>query len=323
MDRHDLAILREMTQEHGFLWGGVDPRATSTDIAAGVDLHPSTVRARLREWRQSGFLQGYEIVPNHQLLDAHVMVTSVRIDQPQHKAAFFEELGLVEGAYAAIDHVGPWIGVVFHVEHPDAVPRRTQHLARLPGVDHVEDPFPGTFPRPKVNPSRLDWRIVRELRRQPNAPLQETADRVGVTAKTLRRRYDNLIQGQAIGSVAVLDFRGYTGGALVRADLYLTDDADIAEVKMRFRDAVLEAVEINPAPPDPPGATPPPHPNLAQFLVHIPSAAEADGVLVTASQLDGVAEAEILFPVCFHRYPQWIDERVDRLAEGGAPDPGG
>ncbi len=310
-----------MTQDHGFLWGGVDPRATSTDIAAGVDLHPSTVRSRLRAWKESGFLESYEIVPNHQLLDAHVMVTSVRIDQPEHKAAFFEDLSLVEGAYAAVDHVGPWIGVVFHIEHPDAVPRRIEHLRGLPGVGHVEDPFPGSFPRPKVNPSRLDWRIVREFRRQPNVPLQDTADLVGVTAKTLRRRYDNLIQGQAIGSVAVLDFRAYTGGALVRTDLYLADDADTATIETRFRDAVLEAVEINPAPPDTPDGPPPPHPNLAQFLVHVPSAADADSVLISACQLDGVANAEILFPVRFHRYPQWIDERVDRLAEGGAPDP--
>lgn len=319
MDRNDLAILREMTRDHRIVWGGLDPRVSTSDIADRVDLHPSTVRTRLREWEESGFLRGHEVMPHPRLLDAQLMVTSVRMETPAEKPAFFEDLGLLEGVAAAMDHVGAWVGLVFHVEHEDALPRRVELLERLPGVGGVEEPFPARWPRPKANPSHLDWRIVRALRRDPTDTLASIADRVGVTAKTLRRRYDDLVQGQAIASVAVLDFRRYVGAAAVRVNVFLAEDGDRRAVRDQLRETYPEAVEINPLPPETPEASPSRHDRVVEFLVHLPSAALADELVATADGLPGVAEAEALFPVRYHRYPEWIDERVDRLVEGDDP----
>lgn len=316
MDRHDLAILREMTRDHHLVWGGIDPRVSTTDIADRVGLHPSTVRARLRAWEREGFLEGYDVIPNPGLLGCDLMVTSVRMEAPEEKAAFFDDLGLVEGVHGAIDHVGPWVGVAFQVEHPPAVPRRVEVLGRRPGVGEVEEPFPGEFPRAEATPSSLDWRIVRELRRDPTDTLAAIADRVGITPKTLKRRYHDLVRGHAIVTVAVLDFRRYTGGTAVRVNAYLADPGDRANVAGALRDSYPEAMEMNPVPRSEPSDPSGTHGRVVQFLVHVSTAAVADDLLATASQVPGVAEAEVLFPVRYHRYPQWLDERVDRLASG-------
>lgn len=312
-----------MTRDHHVVWGGIDPRISTTDIADQVDLHPSTVRARLRTWEREGFLEGYDVVPNPRLLGSDLMVTSVRVEAPEEKPSFFDDLGLVEGVQGAIDHVGPWVGVAFQVEHPDAVDRRVEVLERRPGVGEVEEPFAGEFPRAEANPSTLDWRIVRELRRDPTDTLAAIADRVGITPKTLKRRYHDLVQGHAIVTVAVLDFRRYSGGTAVRVNAFLADPTDREAVAGELREAYPEDIEMNPVPPDAPSAPSGAHGKVVQFLVHTPTAAVAADLLATASAVEGVEEAEALFPVRYHRYPQWLNERVDRLAKGepAAGDP--
>lgn len=316
MDASDLAILGAMTEHRVSVWGGIDPRVSSTDIADRVDLHPSTVRARIRDWRDAGFLQGYDVIVNPRLFEAELSIYSVRIDDPTEKGAFLDEVGLVEGVIAALDHVGPWIGGAIAVEHPDAVERRWDLLSKLPGVGAVEDPFPARLPRLSADPTQLDWRIIRALREQPDETIAAIADRVGVTAKTLRRRYRVLLEGNAIWSVAILDFRNYTGGVACRANLFLDDADRRTAVRTAFSDRFPEALEINPVPADLGADEPSLHDRVLEYMLHLDSQAEADDVLQAAASLDGVAEAEVLFPVAYHPYPDWIDERVEKACAG-------
>lgn len=314
MDASDLAILRAMTTHRVSVWGGIDPRVSSSDVADRVGLHPSTVRARIRDWRDCGFLQGYDVIPNPHLFDAELAVYSARIDDPTAKPAFLDEVGLIEGVIAALDHVGPWIGGGIVVDRADAVERRWRLLEKLPGVAEVEDPYTAHLPRLATDPTQLDWRIVRALREGPDDTIAAIADRVGVTAKTLTRRYRALLEGNAIWSVAVLDFRNYTGGVACRVNLFLDDAAHREAVREGFADRHPEALEINPIRDrhDEPTF----HDRVVEYLLHLDSQAEADDVLRDAAELDGVADCEVLFPVAYHPYPDWLDERVEKACAG-------
>lgn len=316
MDRSDLRILGAMTRRRISMWGGVDPRVSSADIADRVGLHPSTVRARIRDWRESGFLQGYDVLVNPELFGAEMLVASVRVDDPAERTPFFEELGLIEGIFGALDHVDGWVGVGLALDHPDAAGRRRELLAKLPGVGAVEPLFPARLPSPNVEPTQLDWRIVRELRREPDDTLAATAERVGVTAKTLRRRYRALLEGHAIWSVARLDFRRYTGGTVCRVNLLLDDVGDRDAVRSGFADRYGDALEMNPLPPDADRSDAGTHERVVEHLLHLPSAAQAADVAQAAASLEGVAEVEVLFPRRYHAYPDWIDERVDKAVAG-------
>lgn len=316
MDASDLAILEAMTEHRVSVWGGIDPRVSSTDIADRVDLHPSTVRARIRDWRDAGFLQGYDVIVNPRLFDAELSIYSVRIDDPTEKEAFLEEVGLVEGVIAALDHVGPWIGGAIAVEHPDAVERRWDLLSKLPGVGAVQDPFPARLPRLSADPTQLDWRVIRALREQPDETIAAIADRVGVTAKTLTRRYRSLLEGNAIWSVAILDFRNYTGGVACRVNLFLDDPDRRADVHEGFTDRFPDALEMNPVPAEGAGEETSLHDRVVEYLLHLDSQAEADDVLQAAASLEGVADCEVLLPVAYHPYRDWLDERVEKACEG-------
>lgn len=325
VDPSDLQILGAMSRQRISMWGGVDPRVSSADIADRVGLHPSTVRARIRDWQDCGFLRGYDVLVHPALFGAEWFVASVRLDDPAKRSAFFDELGLVEGVCGALDHVGGWVGVGLALDHPGAAGRRGELLAKLPGVGEVEVLFPARLPPPTVDPTRLDWRIVRELRRGPDDTLAATADRVGVTAKTLRRRYRALLEGHAIWTVARLDFRRYTGGSVCRVNLFLDDVDDREAVRSAFSDRYAAALEMNPLPPEVPGTgeegagepgEPGLHERVVEYLLHLPSAAQAEDVLRDAASLPGVAEAEVLFPRRYHAYPDYLDERVEKACTG-------
>lgn len=315
VDASDLAILKAMSNHRVGLWGGVDPRVSSSDVADRVDLHPSTVRARMRAWRDSGFLRGYDVQVNPRLFGAKLMIASVRVDDPTKKDPFLEELSLVEGAVGALVNVGPWVSAALVVEHPDAVDRRAKLLAKLPGATHVQEPWTTRLPVPSVDPTQLDWRIIRAVREGPDDELSEIADRVGVTPKTLTRRYRALLDGNAIWTVAVLDFRNYTDGVPCRLNLYVDDPDLYGPVRDAVLDAYPDALETNPPPPRDDDA-PRRSDRIVEFLLHLPSAARVDEVLQTGSGIEGVDDAEILFPRGYRPYRDWYDERVDKACAG-------
>lgn len=316
VDASDLAILKAMGKQRVGLWGGVDPRISSSDIADRVDLHPSTVRARLRDWRESGFLQGYDVQVSPRLFEADLVIASVRVDDPSKKEEFLDELGLVEGIIGALVNVGPWVTAALVVEHPDAVDRRAKLLEKLPGATAVQEPWVTRLPVLSVDPTQLDWRIIRAVREGPDDELSKIADRVGVTPKTLTRRYRALLDGNAIWTVAVLDFRNYTGGIACRINLYVDDAGRYEEARDAFLDAYPDALETNPPPPRDEGGPDRRSDRIVEFLLHLPTAARVDEVLQEGSAIEGVDDAEVLFPRGYRPYRAWFDERVDKACAG-------
>jgi DNA-binding Lrp family transcriptional regulator len=301
MDALDFEILREMGRNRVFLAGGAEPRLNAASIAERLGVDPTTVRDRLRAWEEDGFLLGYEVLPAPELFGARVEAASVRVSHEGGRSALVERLRGLPTAMAAIEHVGDWVGVGLLDEGRGA---DWSQVADLPSVAEVAPPFRVRSPAPTVQPSPLDWRILRAAHEQPRAGAGELAERVGIHRKTLARRYQALVEGRAVWFVPLLDFSAYSGAILARFFVTLSSDGRAADVVGALRGSVPELLEH---------AT---HPDLGlvELLLHLSSVGDLERATQVARRVPGVAGVEHVLPLRLHVFPTWFREALERAA---------
>lgn len=313
MDGLDAAILREMWRDQTLIWGGLDPRLGTTEIADRLDVDRTTVWSRLKAWRETGFLVRQEVVPNPALFGAGVAVGDVRVDDPKARAQALEAIQLVDGILSGLDQVGPYTLLLYAVESEAALERCRRLVSQLPGVDEVSMCLPFEPPRNRIEPTATDWRILAALRRLPDAPLHEVAEEAGISRRTLTRRYGELLEASAIWSFPVLDFTCYRDAVLARFMVTLPDPGAVPGFantcqreleEMVWWDAmedVSSQVELEQASVD--------------VYCHLGSAAAVEEVQTWLLGLDGVEAVEVFFPKAWFVVPSWFDERISPRLE--------
>ncbi len=311
MDALDLGILRELTRDQVLWFGNLDPRLSAAEIARRLHVDRGTVGARLHAWERSGFLQGHEVIPSPALFGAGFAGGSLRVEDLAAKPRLLEDLGLVAGVVSSVDHVGPWISLLYVFETEDGLDRARRLLLRLPGVGEATPCVPFRAPRPTVTPTPLDWRILRAFRKGTRRPVADIAKDAGVSGRTLARRGEALVLGRAVWYLPLLDFGRYTKGMFVRF-LVALRSADpghrlaggisaLLPGLIRVADASAAADAKEPGPP------------LLDALACVASVGQSEDFQTALAALPGVAEVEVLFPRQFRLYPSWFDERISAI----------
>jgi DNA-binding Lrp family transcriptional regulator len=307
VDRFDMVLLREVSRERIMWWGSADPRLSLREIARRLGVHVGAVSAHLRAWQRCGFLRGYAAVPNPSLLGAHLAGGALRVDEARSKPQVLSDLALVEGAAFAVDQVGPWIVVMFVHRSRQALDRCTRLVRRLAGVEEMEPCLPFRSPVATLSPSPLDWRILGAVNASPKGSIEKLARAVGVSSKTLARRYDRLIRADAVWSIPLLDFSKYSGATLarfiVRTDDSLEPARFLRSIEDRFPSHILLEDHSGLPVLDPPLTG-----GLFMLLIQLGSVADAEEAEVAIRDLPGVDGVEVFFPKRLYVFDHWFPE---------------
>jgi DNA-binding Lrp family transcriptional regulator len=306
----DIDMIREMYRERVVNVAGVDPRLNASRIAQRLRVGRRRIAARLRVWKEAGFLPRYDVWPNPALLGVQGGWVNVRAEHRRAKPEVLRSVGLVDGVVYAVDFVGEWLFLGLLGEDRASLERKASLLRGLTGVATVEGPVPWTVPDPKRPLTALDLRVVRALREQPDASLRDTARRVGVSTRTMTRRYSALVDDRAVWFVPLFDFRALVPPVValsltVRAGT--SPEGTTRALRRRFP-LVLES----PAPARDPGSLP----TVLTTYVTLPSAANVEELELFAGALPGVDEVEALTMVRVHSFPDWFDRHLSGLIAG-------
>jgi DNA-binding Lrp family transcriptional regulator len=308
-DALDLAMLREMYRNGAVNLAGIDPRLNASRVARALGIGRARAAARLRSWRESGFLRKYDVWPNPALLGWIGAWTSIRVDHPRVKPDLVRRLGLVEGLVSAVDYQGEWISVGLVGPDRTSLERRAGVLRNLVGVRDVEPIVLWKLPSANRTLSPLDRRIVTALRERPTATLAETARRVGVSTRTMTRKYSDLVDDWSVWFLPVFDFRAIRS-PVVSLTLQLGPGASRAEIARRIRaefplllDLTSEAMGAGGAPTAP------------VFFVVLPSAARIDDLDRHVASLPGVQGVEAFVMIRVYDFPEWFDHQLAGWSE--------
>jgi DNA-binding Lrp family transcriptional regulator len=238
---------------------------------------------------------------------------SLRVDHPRAKPELFRRLGLVDGVVSALDFLGDWVTLGIIGSDPDAIERKVALLRGLVGVREIEGPDGWRVPAPKRALSPLDLRIVGALRERPEASLNETARRVGISTRTMTRRYSELVEDWAVWFVPVFDFTALVAPVVslnltVRAG---TSQDQVARALRRRYPLLLESRTM--------GSLPGGESELVLVFVTLRSAASVEELYRFAETIEGVEAVELLTIVRMHAFPDWFDRKLAELTTAVPP----
>lgn len=312
VDRTDLSILAELGRDQIMGFGSFDPRLSINEVAQRLGMPRSTVQARVRAWEEGGFLLGFDVWPSPDLFDLQMGLVILSVEDPRDRPKAIESVLLSDGTMLLWDMVGPRMGAVVLGPDEATVRRRGELLGRLSGVTGAEVTQTFRAPPADLEPTQLDWRIIASLREDPLGPLHEAADRVGVSTRTVTRRYQAMRDANAVALVPDLDFTRWEGEPLVRFDVWCDPDADrraVAEEVARvlpepeFIHQSLERIPHHPTP-------------LLELLFMPPSLGRVEDAHREVLSIPGVEGVIVLFPRRFHLARHWCDALIAKHLPG-------
>jgi DNA-binding Lrp family transcriptional regulator len=317
VDRLDGALLREMFRGRHLWVGGVDPRLSAGALARALRVDRTTIWARLKAWKDSGFLTGFDVVPNPDLFGRRFGAGSVRVDNPVQKDAVVRDLGLIDGIVGSQDMLGPWIVVLAACASTEDFERCSALLRRLNGVNETIPLVAFQCPSSTATPTPLDWKMIQELRKPPTPLPNELAKRLKISLKTVARHYDALIRNQLIWYIPLLDYTRYSNVAIVRFNVYLSATGDPSKIVRMLRSRFPEYVDI--ADRSEFAVDPARKVKHIVTVLQLPTAALSEDVQTEILSMPGVAEVEVLFPRKTFSYPRWMAERIlSRISDAEA-----
>lgn len=204
MDTLDFAIYRFLSPDGvARFWAGrrvIDPRTTPREIAERVGIRESGVRTRLHHLAERGFLRDKIVVPNPSLFGKRVFVVDLLVRQPGEVDRMLRDLTLVEGVIFTrdvMDEDERKIQVYFVAEAERSASRLAALLNRLSSEGAPLVPRPYHTPPCDRELSSLDWRVLHDVWRRPDATFAQIASTVGISLKTAARSYHHLLDAKA------------------------------------------------------------------------------------------------------------------------------
>ena len=304
----DIDILREMYRDGLVNLAGIDPRLNATRIASPV------ARGSRPRLRPPQGLEGGRFHPSVRRSAATRPCwagvggwVNLQVEHHRVKPELFRRLGLVDGVVSALEFLGEWISVGLIAPDEPSLRRRVALVRGLAGVREVEGPTLWKAPEPRRPLTALDLRILHALRAKPTATLSETARRVGISTRTMTRRYSDLVDSWAVWFVPVFDFTALVS-PIVSLNLTvrpgISQEAVVRALREHFP-FVLESrrgAMVSDRSPD-----------AVILFVTLPSAASFEELHRVSERIEGVIDVEPLTMVRMHSFPEWFDRQLEAL----------
>lgn len=203
---HDKAYADLMRE----LWGSPEVwnvRKSYTQIASRLGVDEETVRNRIRNLRDSGFLLGYRLVPNPVLLSRTFASLRVEFKDRESKQAAIQRLAKIDGVVNIGSTYDKSVLVTLLAEENQDFSKILDlgvegEVSWVPGLDLSQTSFRMT---------RLDWEVVSLLLRDAEKKLSNVAKQLKVSTRTVKRRLNMMMKEGAVFTMPIVDLRKTSG----------------------------------------------------------------------------------------------------------------
>lgn len=192
------------------LWGSPDiwhTKKSYIEIASRLGVDEETVRNRIRNLRESGFLLGYRLVPNPVLLGRTLASLRIEFKDRESKQASIQHLAKFDGVVNIGSTYDKSLLVTMLAEENQDFSKILER-----GVEGEVSWVPGLGLNPtSFHMTRLDWEIVSLLLRDAERKLSEVAEQLRVSTRTVKRRLNLMMKEKAVFTMPVVDLRKTEG----------------------------------------------------------------------------------------------------------------
>ncbi|MCI4320562.1 MAG: hypothetical protein L3K23_10630 [Thermoplasmata archaeon] len=313
VDSLDCAILRGLYRNHALDFQGIDPRRSAAEIAEYAGVSRNSIAHRMEAWTTSGFLFRTSVFPNPDLFGLSFggqffqVLGAGGVPQMEDRLRL-SGVALVYEA-GAISYGDTLVGGIWPTRSGQPFGIGSDPEESKPDRRPISKPFPVVFPASTAIPHATDWRIVREVRSNPDNSRRVSAERIGTSARNFLRRLDTLLDGSCIFYLPHLDFTRGRGTVLlltVVSPWGAGTDAVRAAVTESFPDRlpvqpVAMSQHLFPAPEGGPEL------DSTEFLLPVQTAQAGLNIAKQVKEFDGVLDLIVTFPIKNYEEPAAFD----------------
>lgn len=221
MDALDIRIIRTMGVRP-YAARPRDPRVLKPGHIAGqVGASVNTVKSRIARMEDVGVIAGYRLMPNLRHLGLTGTAYYFAAPADPRKGPAMEGIKAMRGGLELHDFLGGGFCVDFTYRDEAGLARTLHELKALTQEDRPVKFYDRDMPRVERALTGLDWRILGALRTDATRPLDDVAAELGVTGRTVRRRYARMAEEGSFFSVPLLDGSKAEGLFLFELLVYL------------------------------------------------------------------------------------------------------
>ncbi|HYK93770.1 MAG TPA: winged helix-turn-helix transcriptional regulator [Thermoplasmata archaeon] len=270
-------------------------------IAKKVGADGATVKLRLDKMKRSGFIQYFQIYPNFRLLGLEAVSYEFDLPDVLGKSAVIEKCALVDGVIEIHNFIGPTICIDFVFADGQDEDRRLGLFRHLTGCPAPEKFYERDMPPVDIELTPADWRIVKALRYNALKPLSEVAREIGLSPKTVRRRFERMANHGAVIVVPVVDPSNVPHTITYVLLLYPTPTDRDSVVTQAVAELGSSTFLSRIAPP-----------GNAFLCLAARTLAESEENLLRARRIPGMKDVKLLVLREIREYTKWLDSAIDR-----------
>lgn len=169
--------------------------------------------------KRSGFLQGWTVMINPNLLGLKLAQMSFEVPSLRTKPDLIEQLKLLPGSFVLVDCFGASLFLSFLYRDEDSYQKHIELVRRMSKTTNLvcqRTPIPES----RGVLTETDWGIVRTLQQNPRKSYGVIATKLGVSSRTVRRRLQRMIDDRAIFILPSMNPAALEG--VIQADLLVS-----------------------------------------------------------------------------------------------------
>lgn len=229
MNDVDLQIIRRMGVAPFLTWPHPPASLRPADLGRALKVSTDTVKRRIAALAKSKIFHGTQVFPNPRLFGLRTGSFHFTMNDARRAKVKPEALTKMPGVLGVFDMVGGdrCVDLAYHDQASlDALRDELSQLLRAESRHFVD------YPMPPVTTalSTLDWRILQALRASPGTTLPAAAAAVGVSLRTVKRRFDRMAKGGALDVIGLFDLGAVEGHFMVDLLFHLKPGAGREEV---------------------------------------------------------------------------------------------
>lgn len=286
-------------------WDGRDrsPDAVRpVNMARRFGVRDELLRERIARLEHDGVISGYEIYPNFRHLGLDATTFHYRLPDDGSKAAAVDEAAAFDGVFGVYGYLDPHVCVDICYRSPADRARRLDVLGKLMGNARPLVLWQRHLPTVERALDRLDWRIIQGLRGAAKRPLEDVAQSLGTSVRTVRRRYSRLANEGSIDVVPNVDPTRIAGTLLLEFHIHFDGTSSVPARK------VLEILDEHWF-----SAWTPPDSEIAGQVVVLcgESVARFEELRQAVQALAAVRSVRVLVPSRVAFDGSWIDDAIE------------
>lgn len=229
VDQLDLQIIRRMGIAPFLVWPHPPTSLRASELGRALKVSADTVKRRIAALSRSKIFHGTQVFPNPRLFGLRTASFHFAMSGSRRARVKPEAVAKVRGVLGVFDMVGGDRCVdLAYADEASLETIRTELSRLLEAESHHFVDYP--MPRVSTHLSPLDWRILQALRARPSTTLEEAATALGLSLRTVKRRFDRMAKGGALDVIGLFDLGAVEGHLMVDLLFHLKPGAGREEV---------------------------------------------------------------------------------------------